>query len=93
MPRGWARPLADEDMPQLRRALSIVARKDGARGGPKTRDQIAVARDLMILKGLSEGRTQAEIGEALGLSRLDVGTYRQAIRARLAKVAAQAARG
>jgi DNA-binding NarL/FixJ family response regulator len=82
--RGWSRPLDDEDLPALRRLLSRATRRAGARGGPKTRDQLAVARDIFILRALSEGRSQAQIGEALGLPKNHVHKYLQQIRRRLA---------
>lgn len=82
--RGWATPLGDAELPTLRRLLGTVRRKPDARGGPKTRDQLAVARDLVILVGLSEGLSQSQIGEQLGLPKGHVHKYQQNIRRRLA---------
>lgn len=86
---GWQIPIEDEDMPRLRAILSAVPRKDGARGGPKTRDQLAVARDLLILRGLSRGMTHQEIANELGDRKRNVHSYLTRIRSRLAALAAQ----
>lgn len=81
--RGWSEPIEDAQLPQLRQVLSRVVRKDGARGGPKTRDQLAVARDLIILVGLSRGLSQTEIGADLSVPATHIHKYRQSIRRRL----------
>lgn len=82
--RAWSVRIDDETIPLLRRALNYVARKVGARGGPKSRDQLAVARDIILLQELSEGRTQQQVAELMGIGRTDVGAYRRSIRQRLA---------
>lgn len=82
--RTWAVRIDDETIPLLRRALNYVARKANARGGPKSRDQLAVARDILLLQELSEGRTQQQVADMLGIGRTDVGAYRRQIRRRLA---------
>lgn len=87
--RGWQTPLEDEDMPRLRAILSTVPRKDCARGGPKTRDQLAVARDLVILRSLSRGMTHQEIADEIGDHKRNVHSYLTRIRSRLAALAAQ----
>lgn len=69
--RTWSVRIDDETIPLLRRALNYVARKAGARGGPKSRDQLAVARDILLLQELSEGRTQRQVAELLGIGRTD----------------------
>jgi DNA-directed RNA polymerase specialized sigma24 family protein len=85
--RGWNRPLTDDELPAIRALLVRAIRKSDARGGPKTRDQVAAARDLMILVGLSEGLSQSQIGELLGLPKGHIHKYQQQIRQRLAAIA------
>lgn len=89
--RGWAQPLEDADFPKLRTMLGRVHRKANARGGPTTRDQLAVARDLIILEGLSRGLSQSEIGARLALPKGHVHRYQQQLRLRLAAIAAEGA--
>lgn len=89
VPRGWSRPLTDADFPALRCVLSAVPRKAGARGGPKTRDQIAVARDLIILEALSEGCTRNAIAARLSIPKSRLDPYIVKLRHRLAALAAE----
>jgi hypothetical protein len=86
---GWTQPLTDDDIPAVRRVLSAIPRKPGARGGPKTRDQIAVARDLIILEALSRGHSRAEIGARLSIPKSRVDPYIAKLRHRLAAIAAE----
>ena len=85
---GWQTgPLTDEDIPKIRALLSIVPRKPGARGGPKTRDQLAIARDLIILQALSQGSTRTQIAVILGISKSELDPYIHKLRERLKSLA------
>lgn len=87
----WIYPITDDDIPALRAMLTKAPRRTGARGGPKTRDHVAVARDIRILEGLSEGLSRDVLASRLGMSRNDLNGYIGVLRKRLQRIADQLA--
>lgn len=85
-PVPQSRPsLFDGDVSALRAALTSTGCAS-ARGGPRTRDQSAVARDLVIIQMLHEGSSRAGIAHRLGTTKNNVDGYISMLRRRLARL-------
>lgn len=81
--RPWSRELTEEETRRVWRLLYEARSKRGVRGAE------AADRDTAILLLLSRGWTHALIAERMGLTRNHVHKYRQDIRRRLERIAAQ----